>query len=187
LYDLNLASGRFDVAHPYILRAVSLDPNNRSYQLDLGISYYTIGEVDSSIRYLEERGPSLYLGQVYLEIGENEKSIEVFENLNRQGPYEAFKLTWLGIGYFRIGLREKTLEQLEMLDDLETENRSVSFYRGALLAELGESDSAIYWLQKTYDERNQILFYHKAYRIPYTSLRSDPRFIEIASKLPSLD
>jgi tetratricopeptide (TPR) repeat protein len=175
------------VAHPYIRQAVRLDPNDRSYQLDLGTSYYIIGEVDSAIHYLEERGPNLFLGQVYLEIGENEKSIEVFEELLKQGSRETLIRTWLGIGYFRLGMKEKTLEQLEILDNLEAENTSLSFFRGALLAEMGESDSAIYWLQKSYDERNQLLFYYKAYKIPYTSLRSDPRFIEIVSRLPSLE
>jgi hypothetical protein len=76
---------------------------------------------------------------------------------------------------------------LELVDSLETENTSVSFFRGALLAELGEPDSALFWLERTYEERNQILFYYKAFQIPYTSLRSDPRFIEMAKRLPTLD
>jgi TolB-like protein/Tfp pilus assembly protein PilF len=187
LWDLNVASGRFAVAHPYIQKAVRLDPNNGLYQTELGNSYYHIGEADSAIQYLEERGPGRYLSQIYLETGENEKAIEMMEKLVKQSSMQAFYLTWLGIAYYRVGMEEKTREQLEKLDKLEGENTSLSFYRAALLAELGESDSAFYWLQKTYEERNQILFYYKAYKIPFTSLRSDPRFIEIANRLPSLE
>jgi tetratricopeptide (TPR) repeat protein len=187
LWDLNVAVGRFSVAHQFIRRAVMLDPNNRIYQSELGESYYFIGEVDSSLQYLEERGPNLRLGQVYLEIGENEKSIEVFEELLNHGSQEAIYRTWLGIAYCKIGMKEKTLEQMEKLDALENENTSLSFYRGALLAELGESDSALYWLERTFKERNQMLFYYKAYKNPYASMRSDPRFIEIARRLPTME
>jgi len=187
LWDLNVASGRITLAHQYIQKAVRLDPNNRSYQLELGESYYFIGEVDSALQYLEERGPSNRLGQVYLEIGENEKTIEVFEELLKQGAQEALYRTWLGMAYYRVGMKEKTLEQLEKLDNLEDENTTVSFYRAALLAELGEPDSAMYWLQKSYEERNQMLFYYKAYKAPFASMRSNPRFIELLNRLPSLE
>ena len=187
LWDLNVASGRFSVAHPYIQKAVRLDPNNRSYQSELGESYYFIGEVDSALQYLEERGPSSRLGQLYLEIGENEKTIEVFKELLKQGSQEALFRTWLGMAYYRVGMKEKTQEQLDIIDSLEGENTSVSFYRAALLSELGESDSAMYWLQKTYEERNQMLFYYKAYKAPFASMRSDPRFIKMVKSLPSLE
>ena len=187
LWDLNLASGRFTRAYKYIQQAVRLDPNNRIYQSELGESYYAIGEVDSALRYLEERGPGSRLGQVYLEIGEYEKSIEVFEELLKRGSQEAYLRTWLGIAYSRVGKKEKTREQLEIIDSLEGENTSVSFYRAALLAELGQSDSAFYWLQKTYEERNQMLFYYKAYKAPFASMRSDPRFLELVDRLPSLE
>jgi adenylate cyclase len=187
LWDLNVASGRFSVAHPYIRQAVRLDPNNRIYQSELGESYYIIGEVDSAIQYLEERGPGISLGQVYLEIGENEKAIGVFEELLTQGLQEAICRTLLGIAYFRVGMKEKTREQMELLDNLEGENISLSFFRAALLAELGKSDSAVYWLHKAYEERNQLLFYYKAYKVPFTSMRSDPRLIELVGRLPSLE
>ncbi len=187
LWDLNVASGRFQVAHPYIHRAVRLDPNNRIYQSELGNSYYIMGDIDSSLQYLEERGPSRSLGQVYLEIGEYQKSMDVFEELLKQDPQDAYIRTWLGIAYSRAGMTDKTREQLEHLDHLEGENTSVSFFRAALLAELGEEDSAVYWLQKAYEERNQMLFYYKAYRHPFASMRSDPRLIEIVSRLPSLE
>jgi TolB-like protein len=187
LWDLNVASGRFDMAHQYIREAVKLDPNNRSYRQALGSSYYIIGEVDSALQYLEERGPNLYLGQVYLEMGEYEKSIKVFEDLIGQGSQEVFYRTWMGIAYSKLGMKDKTREQLEILDSLEGENTSLSFFRAALLAELDKSDSAAYWLQKSYEERSQMLFYYKAYKVPLSSMRSDPRFIEIVSKLPSLE
>jgi len=187
LWDLNVAAGRFPEAHPYIQRAVRLDPNNRIYQTELGESYYFIGEVDSALQYLEARGPSSRLGQLYLEIGENGKSIDVFEELLKKGSMEALYRTGLGIACYRIGMEEKTREQLEKLDNLEGENTSVSFFRAALLAEMGQSDSAIYWLQKSYEERNQYLFYYKAYKAPFASMRSDPHFIELLNRLPSLE
>jgi TolB-like protein/Flp pilus assembly protein TadD len=186
LWDLYVASGRFSVAHQYIQQAVRLDPNNRIYQSELGESYYFVGEIDSALQYLEERGPSNRLGQFYLEIGENEKTIEVYEELLKHASQEAYFRTWLGIAYYRVGMKEKTREQLEIIDSLEGENSSVSFYRAALLAELGQSDSAFYWLQKTYEERNQMLFYYKAYKSPFASMRSDPRFLELVDRLPSL-
>jgi hypothetical protein len=107
--------------------------------------------------------------------------------LLKQGSQEALIRTWLGMAYYRVGIKEKTREQLEILDNLEGENTSVSFYRAALLAELGKSDSSMYWLQKAYEERNQMLFYYKAYKAPFASMRSDPRFIELVSRLPSLE
>ena len=175
------------MAHRFIRQAVSLDPNNIYYQLDLGRSYFVIGEVDSAIQYLGERGPNHYLAQVYLETGQNEKAIEVFTSMERTGAAEATYLTWLGIACYRAGMKEKTIEMLELVDSLETENTSMAFFRGALLAELGEPDSALFWLERTFEERNHILFYYKAFQIPYTSLRSDPRFIEMAKRLPTLD
>jgi hypothetical protein len=90
---------------------------------------------------------------------------------------------YLGIAYSRAGMKDQTRKHLETFKALEKDSRTVSFGKAALFAELGEADSAIFWLQRSYKERYQHLLYLRPVKVMFSTMRSDPRFIEIYKKV----
>ena len=73
----------------------------------------------------------------------------------------------------------KSMALSEELEDA----RSVSFGKALLLAELGDTEQAILLLEKGYEEKHQYMLYLKCVPIMCSSIRSDPRFIEIYNKI----
>lgn len=191
--DIQLITGQYDESHESFKTAIRLDPNSSTHYNYFGFSYYLIDQVDSAINLLQYRvnidpnntGSQYWLGIVYLEIGEYLKAIRKFEklvNVNRiNGRYHMY----LGISYAKAGMLDEARQQLEVFDTLEKESRSVSFGRAVLLAELGESDASLYWLQRSIDERSQGVFYIKSVKVLFSTMRSDPRLIEMLDKVYS--
>jgi tetratricopeptide (TPR) repeat protein len=92
------------------------------------------------------------------------------------------KVAALGRAYAISGKKEEALKAIDELKALSKE-RYVSPYCITLIyASMGEKDHAIEWLQKAYDEHVAELIYMKV--DPYLDkIRSDPRFIELLSKV----
>ena len=79
----------------------------------------------------------------------------------------------------------KKAEALKILDDLKerAKQRPVSPYEFALIyLGLGDKDQAFVWLEKTIEERPDILWDIKV-GPRFDSLRSDPRFTDLLRRL----
>ncbi|MEA1887507.1 MAG: tetratricopeptide repeat protein [Bacteroidota bacterium] len=192
--DLLNLKGDSEESQLYFKKALMLNPNPPNsvrYQTFMGYSYLMAGKEDSAIIVLKQiayehphlESPQRFLGAVYISSGEYDKAIEMMERAVEINSVAHSNRLLLGIAYARAGLLDKTREQLELLDGLEDETSSISFPRAALLAELGQVDSAMYWLGKAYEERNQWVLYLKVYDFFFTTIRSDPRFIEFYNKI----
>jgi len=189
--DLLLISCRFSECHLRSRQALELNPNSNNLHNFYGVTFFYIDQADSAISYLKKRieiSPNsarahYLLGYVYLEIGDYDKSIEELELAVElfSGP-QPFHF-YLGIAYARTGMINKVRNQLEQLNKYEENDKIVSFGKAVLLAELGETDQALYWLEEAYKERYQYLLYLKPVKVMFSTIRSDPRFIEIYQKV----
>ena len=123
------------------------------------------------------------LGYIYLQNGDYIKSIKELENAIELDPIPQPYYLYLGIAYSKAGKLDDTKKILEKLNVLEKAGNKVSFGKALLLSELGETEQAVYLLQKGYEERHQYMLYLKCVPIMCSSIRSDPRFIEIYKKV----
>jgi tetratricopeptide (TPR) repeat protein len=177
--------------HESSKQALRLDPNNNDVHTWYGLTYHRIGHSDSAIMYLKERiklvpnslSAHYYLGYIYLETGNYDLAIKELETavelFSGPQPYHLY----LGMAYARNGMLDKTRVQLKIMDEFEKQDQIVSFGKAILFAELEEVEQALYWLEKSYQERNQYLLYMKTVPMMFASIRSDPRFMEIYNKV----
>jgi adenylate cyclase len=184
-------SCRFEEALERYKQAMALNPNSEEMRFVYGFRLYRAFAVDSAILIMEkgvEKYPQnafrhYFLGYIYLQDSNYIRSIEELEKAVDLDPVPQPYYFYLGIAYNKAGMPDETKKILEKLDVLEKEKRKVSLGKALLLAELGQTDQAIYWLQKAYEERHQYLLYLKSVPVMFSSMRSDPRFLEIYHKV----
>jgi tetratricopeptide (TPR) repeat protein len=123
------------------------------------------------------------LGYIYLEVGKYDNAIRELEQAVMLDSVSQPYRLYLGIAYARAGWLNETRKQLDVFDEIEKESETVSFGRAVLLAELGEVDSALFWLNRAYEERYRHLLYLKPVQVMFDPIRSDPRFMEIYHKV----
>jgi tetratricopeptide (TPR) repeat protein len=184
-----LALGRLDEAMPHVKRAQELDPLSLITSADIGNMFYCSRQYDRAIAQFQkiiQMDPNFppahtRLGMVYLEkgmyeeaIAEHKKAIALDDSPRRTAL--------LGHAYAVAG---RKAEAQKILDDLKerSKRRPVSPYDFALIyMGLGDKDQAFVWLEKTYEERLDILWDIKA-GPRFDSLRSDPRFAELLRRM----
>jgi len=180
--------GRYDEAIAEMKKAENLDPLSLIINADLAELLVLAHSYDESIRQSRktiEMDPNFavahnQLGQAYLQkhtygeaVAELQKAVEL------SGGSPAF-IANLARAYVASG---KKREALKLLSDLK--KRSNPSYSNAseiavIYASLGDSDQAMNWLEKGYEERFNpgVLL-----RPGFDPLRSDPRFQDLARRI----
>ena len=184
-------SCRFKEALDRIRQALVLDPNSEGLKFWSGFYLYEAFKTDSAILILKkgvEKNPSnarrhYILGYIYLQNGDYIKSTQELEKAIKLDSIPQPYYLYLGIAYSRAGKLDETKKILEKLDALEKAGNKVSFGKALLLAELGDTEQAVYLLEKGYEERHQYMLYLKCVPIMCSSIRTDPRFIKIYKKV----
>jgi TolB-like protein/Tfp pilus assembly protein PilF len=182
---------RYEECHLRARQALYLNPNSVDAQNYYSYSFFNIGHADSAITYLKEQtkshpeslGAHYLLGCTYLFTGAYEDAIEELEIAVEMDSISQPYRFYLGIAYARMGVMEETRMHLEKFEELEKDSRTVSFGKAVLLAELGVVDSAIYWLQRSFEERYRHLLYLKTVQTMFEPVRSDPGFLEVYHKI----
>jgi tetratricopeptide (TPR) repeat protein len=181
--------GRLDEAMPHVKRAQELDPLSLITSAEIGNMLYCSRQYDRAIEQFQkiiELDPNFppahtRLGMVYLEKGmyeeaitEHKKAIALDDSPRRTA--------WLGHAYAVAG---RKAEAQKILDDLKelAKQRPVSPYEFALIyMGLGDKDQAFVSLEKTCEERPDILWDIQV-GPRFDSLRSDPRFTDLLRRL----
>jgi TolB-like protein/Flp pilus assembly protein TadD len=184
-------SCRFEEALEKYKQAMALNPNSEEMRFIYGFKLYRAFAVDSAILIMKkgvENDPlnafkHYFLGYIYLQDGNYKRAIEELERAVELDPIPQPYYFYLGIAYNKAGRPDETKKILDKLNILEKKNRKVSLGKAILLAELGETDKAIYWLKKAYEERHQYLLYLKSVPVMCSSIRQDPRFLEIYHRI----
>lgn len=181
--------GRFDEALAEHRVARELDPLSLTVNTNLGTNLLLMQQYDEAIDQLRrtlELDPHFYLTRVNLGMahvyrGEFDEGLAQLGEADRIDKNQVLS-GLIGYTYARSGRKAEALKVLEELKE-ESRLQYVSPYSFVLLyLGLGETEEVFRWLEKTYEERNDLLVWLKV-GPELNSIRSDPRFIDLLQRV----
>ena len=181
--------GDFDQAIAEMKRAVELDPFSLIINTNFGAVYIMARrypEAISQLRKAVELDPSVhhshaFLGSALELNGQLEEAIAEFEKPHLPNE-ERFAVAHLGHAYALKGEREKALQLLEKMKELQQRGNTWPYGFVLLYVGLGDKDKAINWLEQIYRDKSGPIELSKV--DPFLDpLRGDPRFEELVAKV----
>lgn len=182
--------GRHDEAIEEMKRALKNDPLSLSINNGMGRIFAEARQYDAAIGQLRKtleidqsfRRPHRYLGEVYVQkgmfdaaIAEFQQSVEASDNyMGLAGLAHAYAVA------NRKGEAQKVIEDLQAKQ--QNHNESLSYQLAMIYAGQGENGRALEELQKAYDSRSPWLI-HLNVEPRFDKLRSDPRFVDLLSRM----
>jgi tetratricopeptide (TPR) repeat protein len=184
-----LRSGRFDDAVAAARRGAELNPLGYDTQLNLGLTYFMAGHFDESIAQLKKvilLDPGIHhahyeLAWSYAKKGEYKEATAECETslaIVRKRQPETFAAQGCGWVDAMAGRRREALEIAHNLETMQAgDDRSIQLAH--IYDALGDSNRALAFLSKAYEERADNL--PNQWYTPLISdrLRADPRFQEL--------
>lgn len=190
-----LTLGRTDEALAETKRAVELDPLSFFIRWDRWLVLYMVGRYDEAAEQggkMQELGLAEDLGYIlsgaaYVQKGklaegiqELEKGVAI-EDGNKQGTNPR-GVAHLGYAYAVAGRRKDAERMLAKLRKISKEDYVLPDLMAGMYAGLGQKDQAFVWLEKAYQVRSWDLLVLK-YDLRFSSLRSDPRFVDLERRI----
>ncbi len=188
--------GQLDQAVVELKRAVELDPFSTIMNTNFGLCYILARrypEAIAQLRKATELDPNFGQTHAFLglalglsgdsaeAIGEYEKAYEA-EKAHRTGAKDVGS-PWLAYAYALQGEREKALQLLGQLEDLERRNGGVLAFGLAMVHLcLGQKEQAIDWLERSYLDKELPISFIKV-NPALDPLRGDPRFEKLANQV----
>ena len=186
-----ITRARTDEAIEEMNKALELDPLSLVYNRDLGMVYYYARQYDQAITALKktiEIEPGFIhthglLGLIYLEKSMFEEALsELQSEIAISGQSEPTAEAWIGIGYARMGEKNKAKEILEKLLKLSEKKFISPYFIATLNFHLGKIDQGYKWLEKTYKDNDSWLNFINV-DPGIDIIRSDPRLQEFLKKV----
>jgi TolB-like protein/Flp pilus assembly protein TadD len=193
--------GQLDQALAELKRAVELDPFSAIMNTNFGLCYILARrypEAIAQLRKATELDPNFSQAHVFLgralevsgdsagAIREYEKAYEV-EKAHGTGAKDVGS-PWLAYAYALQGEREKALQLLGQLEDLERRNGGVFAFGLAMVhLRLGQKEQAIDWLERSHLKKELPTSFIKV-NPELDPLRGDARFEKLANQIiPPVD
>lgn len=181
-----VSMGEFNRAEAEILQAQQLDPVNLNIKCDVGWILFFARRTDESIAQLKQvvdMDPNYAIARVFLACAFAQKGMyeeAVAEARNAVALFESneHRIASLGDAYARAGKKQEAREILTRLMKVSRDHYISPYTTGLIYASLGETDEALDWLEKAYDDRFWMMAYLKV-DPRWDPLRSHPRFIDI--------
>jgi len=190
-YSLFLCmTGRHEEAIREAGRAAELDPLSLIISLQMGQILYAArryGEARRAIQRTLEVSPDFsparnFLGQVYIQDHELEKSIAVLQEAATLSPGNDATKATLGYAYALSGREGDSQKALAALKE-QSRRRYVSPYLLALVCVgLGKKGEAFEWLEEAYKQRDSELPWISVEPM-FDLLRSDTRFHDLVARM----
>ena len=172
--------GRFDEALSEAKKADALAPSINT-DIVLARLYYSMRRYDEAAEYCLrslKKGDNVlghfYLGFVHAARRKYDEAVAEFKtgaNFSNNGG----ALAGLAYGYAMAGKKDEALKIVEELKTTYGGSRVVPYRLAAVYVALGDSDRAIEWLRKDYEDRGNWMNQLKVDPV-MDPLRSDPRF-----------
>jgi serine/threonine-protein kinase len=187
--------GRFDEALAKLARARELDPLSLIINATSGYILYFARRTDEAIEHceralaLEENfSPSQYmLGLVYQQKGWHDRAIACFQkSLALSGEHAGCDAASLAHAYALAG---RTSEAQKILDDIKhrsAERFVPPFFVALISAGLGDQETALEWLEKSFAARDFYLIYLKI-EPRLDPLRRNSRFADLLRQVDLAD
>lgn len=123
-----------------------------------------------------------YLGELYLETGENAKAIKYLEKAASLSPGNLNPYAKLAYGYARTGNKKAADEMLEeLIHNTETDN-SFSFQISLVFTALNDKDRAFEWMNKAFQHHHDFMLDLKS-DPKLDPMRDDSRYQEFVEKM----
>ena len=124
----------------------------------------------------------MLLGATYSAKGRFQDALAEFNQFAALSPGSTMPLALLGYARGRLGERRLALQVLEQLTAASKERYTPAMHFALVHVGLGESDQALTWLEKSYEERVNRLAY-LGLEAFWDPLRSDPRFADLLRRI----
>lgn len=182
--------GRSEEAEKEIQEAQRLDPLNLVIDTDAALAPYWAGRFDvaaTELRKVLELEPEFpltrfYLGLVSLRTSSPQESVTRARTAVRYMPGQPDPIALYGYACARAGLRHEAEQALAELFAMSRKRFVSSFPVAFLYVGLGDTEHAIEWLERAFEERAGRLVYLRAEHA-FDPLRSDPRFQRMVEQL----
>ena len=183
------AQGRFDEGHAKLRRALELDPFSHEINAFLAIHYLTARKFDQAVEQARKAvamDPNFwlahdFLGSAYQQKGDHaaafaewQKAIQLHSNPST--------LAKLASGYALVGRKAEAIKILKELLIRSKQSYVSPYFVAIIYAGLGEKDQAFAWLEKTYEDRNEMIIWLMT-DPPFDNLHSDPRFDKLMQRI----
>lgn len=160
-------------------RYLELDPLSLAANYHFGWHYLYAGQYDEALAQLLRTaemdpnfvGTHLYLGWVYEQKRMYAEAITTFHK-SVELSTSPLMLASLGHAYAIAGRRGEAQKILVQLDNLSKERYVSAYDRAAIYVGLGDSEQALAWLERAYQEHSQFMIY----------INTDPRFDSVRNK-----
>jgi len=184
------ASGRLNEAVAETKTAHELEPFSMTIYSDYIRTLYYAGQLDQAHREvlkMREMDPNFArafyeLGLVLEEQGKLEEAIAMFRTGLKSAPNDIFGLTALGHAQARAGRKKEAERVISRLQELSKQQYVSPYQTAVIYAGLDNRKMALDELEKSRAERFNWLPFVQVDPV-FKSLRSDPRFIELAKSL----
>jgi len=174
-------------------RAIEVDPLNTFSIAELGSAYYFARQFDKGITHLLsylKLSPYNFsahwiLSWNYSGAGKNEEAVIEIERARELHPSpenDSFFLATEVLGYSIVGRRTEAIETLHRILDLSRERYVPPSTVAYAYVALGDTDTAIEWLERAFEARDTHLGFARALPL-YDPIRSDPRFQDILRRM----
>ncbi|MCI4356317.1 MAG: tetratricopeptide repeat protein [Thermoplasmata archaeon] len=181
--DYLKAMGRFDEALREMRRALALDPVSLAINTGLGHVLYLSRQYDRAIEQYRAAlalDPSfvqahLWFGRPYLEKGMFDEAIAELRQAVELSHGSTISLAVLGHAFASAGRGPEAHEILRQLEERAKATYLPSYWIALIYTGLGETATALTWLERAADERSSWLVWIKV-EPRFDRLRSDPRF-----------
>lgn len=184
--------GKLDEAIMEAKIGLSLDPLSPMSSYVLGVAYLTneryteaINQFDKTLQKLPfYQQASILKARSYIELGEFDKAIEVFNNIPISP--ERVNIHWGAIGYVysKKGEIKKVHECLEKIKEQEKAGADefLNWSYTLIYLALNETDKMFKYLEKSLKEKVASLLFIKVDSI-FKPYRNDPRFMDLMAKI----
>ena len=184
------ATGRLDEAIKMAQRGADVDPLSVVLADDVSGAYYLARRYDEAIKQLEKSleidpnhfGGYLALGQVYEAKGMHEEAIKSLQKAIGIGGRTSGVLAPLGRAYAASGKKVEAQKILTELKEMAKQTYVSSYDLAILYVGLGDNEHALEQLNKAYEDRAGWIMDINVEPV-FDSLRSDPRFAELVSRM----
>jgi TolB-like protein/DNA-binding winged helix-turn-helix (wHTH) protein/Flp pilus assembly protein TadD len=180
--------GQYDEAIAEMRKAENLDPLSLVINADLAELLALAHSYDESIRQSRktiEMDPNFafahnHLGQAYLQEHMNHEAVAELQKAVQLSGGSPTCIANLARAYVASGMRSEALKLLSDLKKRSSPGSSHASEIAVIYASLGETDQAMNWLEKGYEERFNpgVLL-----RPGFDPLRSDPRFADLVRRI----
>ncbi len=183
--------GRTEESIDQILHACSLDPLSIIVNLWRGSVALIVDDNDTAIELGEKMiqldPNTVYarsvIGWAYLQKSMHEEAVTAFEKEKEiWSDVNPILDTWIGAGYGMMGRKEKTKRILDSFHELESKMYIPPSCFASLYFAVGNNDEGFRWLDKAYEERDNLLALLKLFGV-FDPVRSDPRYKTLITKM----